>query len=153
MNRLEKLQEWGDRHHPKWLDVFRIALGLVLIWKGVEFLFNLDVLADFLRETGLSDQIGTSVLLTLLTYFIIGLHIVGGVCITLGYRTRFFCLLNLPVLLGAVLLINLRQNIFKPYSEFWLSVIVLLAVICFFIEGNGYWSIEDEKQPIRHRSQ
>jgi len=61
MKTLEKIQDWGDHHHPKWLDIFRIALGLVLIWKSIEFILNLNALADFLRETGLTDQIGTSV--------------------------------------------------------------------------------------------
>ena len=145
MKTLDKIMDWGDRHHPKWLDVLRMTLGLILIWKGIEFLFNLNVLADFLRETGLTDQIGTSVLLTLLTYFIIGLHVVGGICIALGKRTRLYCLLNLPVLVGAVFMVNLRENIFKPYSEFWLSSLVMLAVIGFFIEGNGYWAIERGK--------
>jgi putative oxidoreductase len=146
MKTLDKIQDWGDRHHPKWIDIFRIALGLILIWKGIAFILNLDVLADFLRETGLTDQIGTSVFLTLLTYLIIALHLVGGIFIALGARTRLFCLLNLPVLLGGVLLVNLRENIFKPYSEFWLSLFVLLAIICFFIEGDGYWSIEHAKK-------
>jgi putative oxidoreductase len=146
MNTLDKIQVWGDRHHPKWLDVFRITLGLVLVWKGIAFLFNLDVLADFLRETGLTDQIGTSVLLTLLTYFIIGLHVVGGICIALGTRTRLYCLLNLPVLIGAVILVNLRENILKPYAEFWLSLFVLIAVICFLVEGDGPWAISRERK-------
>jgi len=146
MKTLDKIQDWGDRHHPKWLDVLRVALGLILIWKGIEFLLNLNVLADFLRETGLTDQIGTSVFLTLLTYIIIGLHVVGGFCIALGTRTRLYCMLNLPVVLGAVFLVNLRENIFKPYSEFWLSVVVVLALVTFFIEGNGYWSVEHAKE-------
>jgi putative oxidoreductase len=145
MKTLDKIQDWGDRHHPKWLDILRIALGLVFIWKGIEFMLNLGILADFLRETGLTNEIGTSVFLTLLTYLIVGLHLVGGVCIALGTRTRLYCLLNLPVLMGAVFLINFRQNIFKPYSEFWLSLFVLLAIICFLVEGDGYWSIEKEQ--------
>jgi putative oxidoreductase len=148
MKTLDKIQDWGDRHHPKWLDILRIALGLVLIWKSIAFIFNLNVLADFLSETGLTDQIGTSVFLTLLTYLIIALHLIGGIYIALGAHTRLFCLLNLPVLLGAVFLVNLRQNIFKPYSEFWLSLFILLAIICFFIEGNGYWAVEHGKDEI-----
>jgi putative oxidoreductase len=148
MKTLDKIQDWGDRHHPKWLDIFRIALGVILIWKGIEFMLNLDVLADFLRETGLTDEIGTSVFLTLLTYAIVGLHLAGGICIALGTNTRLYCLLNLPVLLGAVFLVNFRENLFKPYSEFWLSFFVLLAIVCFYIEGNGYWSIEHEKEQV-----
>lgn len=148
MKVLDNIQDWGDRHQFKWLAVFRITLGLVLVWKGVAFMFNLDVLADFLRETGLTDNIGTSVFLTLLTYAIIGIHIVGGVCITLGMRTRLYCLINLPVLLGAVFLVDFRDNIFKPYSEYWLSILVLMGIICFFIEGNGYWALQHEPEKI-----
>lgn len=123
-------------------------MGLVLVWKGVEFLLNLDVLAEYVRETGLTYQIGISVLLTMLTYAIIGVHVAGGVCIALGTRTRFYCLLNLPVLLGAVFLVNLRANILKPYSELWISILVTLAITCFLVEGNGYWSVESKKEVV-----
>jgi uncharacterized membrane protein YphA (DoxX/SURF4 family) len=148
MKALDKIQNWGDSHQFKWFAGLRIALGLVLIWKGVAFMLNLDVLADFLRETGLTDDIGTSVLLTLLTYIIVGIHIVGGICIAAGTRTRLYCLINLPVLLGAVFLVNFRDSIFRPYSEFWLSALVLLAIICVFIEGNGYWALQQEHEKI-----
>jgi uncharacterized membrane protein YphA (DoxX/SURF4 family) len=137
MTTLDKIQTWGDHHHPKWLDVFRIVLGCVLIWKAIAFLLNLNVLADFLYETGLTDQIGASVLLNLLTYAIIGLHLVGGIYIAIGVNTRLYCLLNLPVVLGAVVLVDFRNNILKPYSEIWLSVFVLIFIICFLIVGDG----------------
>ncbi|MDF2430769.1 MAG: putative oxidoreductase [Mucilaginibacter sp.] len=140
---LEKIRVWGN-HHPKWLGFLRIALGLILIWKGIAFISNLDVLADFLRVSGLTDQIGTSVSITLIAQFIIILHLLGGVCIALDIRTRLFCLLNLPPLIGAVLLVNLRQNILKPYSEFWLSLFVLLAIVFFLIEGDGLLAVEHD---------
>ena len=137
MKILQKIKLWGNHHQPRWLGFLRIALGLILIWKGIEFILNLNVLATFLRESGLTYKIGTAVSITLLTHLIIALHLIGGICIALGIRTRIFCLLNLPVLIGAVFLVNLRQNIFKPYSEFWLSLFVLLLIVCFLIEGNG----------------
>jgi putative oxidoreductase len=121
------------------------VLGLVLIWKGIAFIVNLGVLANFLRTTGITDEIGASVSITLMTDLIIIFHLIGGVCIALDLRTRFFCLLNLPVLLGAVLLVGLRQNIFKPYSEFWLSLLVLLAIICFLMVGDDYSPLNKEK--------
>ncbi|RZL22174.1 MAG: DoxX family protein, partial [Pedobacter sp.] len=37
MKLLQKIQAWGDHHHPKWLDYFRILLGLILVWKGISF--------------------------------------------------------------------------------------------------------------------
>jgi putative oxidoreductase len=137
MKILEKIRFWGNHHQPKWLGFLRLALGLILIWKSIAFILNLDVLAAFLRESGLTDKIGISVSITLIAHLIIAFHLIGGICITLGIRTRLFCLLNLPVLIGAVFFVNLRHNVLKPYSEFWLSLVVLLLIICFLIEGNG----------------
>lgn len=144
MKTLEKIKFWGDHHNPKWLGFFRIALGLILIWKGIEFVLNLDVLAAFLRDTGLTYEIRASVAITLIADLIIILHLIGGVCIALGLRTRLFCLFNLPVLIGAVFFVNLKQHILRPYSEFWLSLIVFLALIGFLIEGNGQLAVEHE---------
>lgn len=138
MKIVDKIKFWGNHHQPKWLGFLRIALGLTLIWKGIAFILNLDVLAAFLRDSGLTYKIGASVSITLIADLIIALHLIGGICIALGIRTRLFCLLNLPVLIGAVFLINLKQNMFKPYAEFWLSIAVLLLIICFLVEGNGF---------------
>jgi putative oxidoreductase len=137
MKILEKIKFWGNHHQPKWLGFLRIALGLILIWKGIAFILNLDVLATFLRESGLTDKIGISVSITLIAHLIIALHLIGGICIAFGIRTRLFCLLNLPVLIGAVFFVNLRQNMLKPYAELSVSIFVLLLIICFLIEGNG----------------
>ena len=142
MKVLEKIRLWGE-HHPNWLGILRISLGLILIWKGIAFTANLDVLASFLKETGITDKLGISVFINLIAQLIIIFHLVGGICIALGLRsTRLFCMLNLPVLVGALLFVNLKQSLFKPYSEFWLSLFVLLALICFLVEDNGAFAIE-----------
>jgi putative oxidoreductase len=146
MKSLTKIQTWSDGHRSKWTDFFRVALGLTLIWKGIEFILNLDALDLFLRDTGITDKIGISVSITLLAQLIIILHLIGGVCIAFSMHTRLFCLLNLPVLLGAVFFVNLRQNMFKPYAELWLSLLVLLAIICFLIIGDSVTTVEHEKE-------
>jgi len=56
------------------------------------------------------------------------------------------CLLNLPILLVALFFVNLGDDIFRPYSEIWLSAFVLIGLICFLIEGDGKISIEYEKK-------
>ena len=142
MKRLKKIKFWYDYHYPKWLGLLRIALGLTLIWKGVLFITNPDILAIFLKETGITDQIGFSVFITATVQLIIILHLVGGVCIAFGVQIRLFCLLNLPALIGAVLFVNLNGNLLKQYSELWLSLIVLLALIYFLIKGSGSIAIE-----------
>ena len=138
---LKKIQNLGDNHHPKWLDYFRILLGLILVWKGVEFYMNMQIFSNLMRGSFL----GTAVGISLLAHMIIVIHIIGGIAIAIGSYTRIFCLINLPILIGAVFFINASHGIFKPYSEFWFSLMVLFGLICFIVEGNGILSVEHEK--------
>ncbi|KIO77823.1 DoxX family protein [Pedobacter lusitanus] len=143
MNLISKIQDWGDHHHPKWLDYLRIALGITLVWKGVAFALNLHAFTVLMENSGL----GTAVSISLLAHLIIALHIIGGLLIALGTHTRLFCLLIIPILVVAVFYVNLpQQQIFRPYSEFWLSCLVLAGLICFLIEGDGVLSIENVKK-------
>ena len=141
MNTLQKIQNWGDHHHPQWLDYFRMALGVTLIWKGILFATNLHAFTLLMQDSAL----GMALSISLLAHVIIALHIIGGLLIALGTNTRLFCLLNLPILLTAVFFINLPEHIFRPYSEFWISCIVLIGLVCFLIEGDGKLSIEYDK--------
>jgi uncharacterized membrane protein YphA (DoxX/SURF4 family) len=143
MKMINKIQDWGDHHHPKWLDLFRIALGAVLIWKGIAFTLNFHAITRLMMEVGF----GTAISISLIAHVVIGLHLIGGLFIAMGSLTRLFCLLNLPVLIGAVFFVNLQPSIFAPYAELWLSVAVLLGLICFLIEGNGVLSVEYDGEP------
>jgi putative oxidoreductase len=144
MELISKIQKWGDLHHPKWLDYFRILLGLILVWKGVQFASNLHAFTTLMRDASL----GMAASISLLAHVIIVLHIIGGLMIVIGSHTRLFCLLNLFILFGAVFFVNLRADVAMPYAEIWLSSSVLIGLICFLIEGDGVISIEHEKQIV-----
>jgi len=138
MKFITKILSWGDQHHPKALDYFRIILGLILIWKGIEFATNLQAFSKMMKASNL----GFATSISLIAHLIIVFHLIGGLLIALGTYTRTFCLLNLPILIVAVVFINSNQDVLKPYSEFWLSLTVLLGLLCFMIEGNGKLSVE-----------
>lgn len=144
MKLLTNIQNWGDHHHPKWLDLFRIVLGVILIWKGILFALNLNAFTNLMMQ----HRLGAAVALSIAAHLIIGFHIIGGFFITIGSHTRLFSLLNLPILIVAVLFVNLTQNIFSPYAEFWLSCSVLAALVCFLIEGDGVWSVEHQDEVV-----
>ena len=132
MKPLIRIHQWSIAH--AWaVGILRIALGLLLFIKGITFLFHLDLLTGFLRDTGFDDTIGLSALISLTAQLIIILHLIGGVCIALGVRTRFFSLLNLPILIGAVIFVNLRESEFRAGMEFVLSILVLLALVFFLV--------------------
>jgi putative oxidoreductase len=140
MNLLEKFEYWGDRHHPKWLDIIRIALGKFLFWKGIDFLRNT---SDLISMMELRSPFSGFVII-LLGHYVAFAHIIGGFFLTIGMFTRAACLIQIPILLGAVIFVNINatKDAFSPYSELFLSIIVLLLLIYFLIIGNGPLSVK-----------
>jgi uncharacterized membrane protein YphA (DoxX/SURF4 family) len=152
MNYLEKVEHWGDAHHPKWLDIVRIALGVFLCYKGIDFLRNMAVMSDLLSHR----MAFGSFSIIMIGHFIVFAHILGGILIAIGVLTRFACLIQIPILLGAVILIlfNSSDAVLRPYSEGIISVVVLLLLIYFLIVGNGplHFDFEEaEEKPSTHR--
>ncbi len=145
MNLIQNIGKWGEAHHPKWLDLVRAVLGLFLFLKGVDFINNMEVLTTMMAK---SDFLG-SLSLGLLAHYIVMGHLVGGAMIAAGLLTRLACLVQLPILLGAVFLINSSAGILAPYSALWISVLVLLLLIYFLIAGSGPLSVDEwmKKQP------
>ena len=90
-----------------------------------------------------------SLIYIVLGHYVVFAHIVGGLLIVMGLFTRFACLIQIPILLVAVVLVNFKEKMMEPYSELFLSIIVLLLLIYFLIVGNGPWSFklaEEEKK-------
>lgn len=150
MNILERIELWGDSHHPKWLDIIRITLGIFLCYKGIDFLRNMGTLMGLMPINVEFD----SFMYILLGHFVVFAHIVGGLLIVLGLFTRFACLIQIPILLTAIIFVNTRGDMMRPYSELFLSIIVLLLLIYFLIVGNGPWSykIAEEEKKKNHDS-
>ena len=133
MNLVQRMEHWGDTHHPQWLDILRIALGVFLCYKGVEFLTNMsDMLA--LMTSRMSFGSFTSVLMS---NYISFAHILGGILLILGVLTRFACILQIPIMIGAIFFINASPDMYRPFSQLLLAILVLLLLILFLIVGNG----------------
>lgn len=146
MNLLEKLGAWGDKHHPKWLDIIRIALGAFLCYKGYDFLTNSSSLSSIMASSSPFGSFPT----ILLSHYVVFAHILGGFLMIIGLFTRFACLLQIPILIGAIIFVNSSSGAFKPYSELFLSILVLLLLIYFLIVGNGPLAIK-LKEEQEHR--
>ena len=136
MNYVQRLEHWGEAHHPKWVDIIRIALGVFLFIKGIEFANNMNTVSALLAEKASF----SSFMIVLLVHYLIFAHIVGGFLLAVGLLTRVACIIQIPVLLGAIVLVN--WEVMKPFSLFILSLIVLLLLIYFTIIGSGPWSLD-----------
>lgn len=152
MNLLEKFENWGDKHHPKWLDIIRIALGIFLCYKGVDFLRNTSDLISLMQNTSPF----SGFMIILIGHYVTFAHIIGGFFLTIGMFTRAACLIQIPILLGAVIFVNINatQAAFSPYSELFLSIIILLLLFYFLIIGNGPISVKipDEEHLKEHKN-
>ncbi|HLK31206.1 MAG TPA: DoxX family membrane protein [Puia sp.] len=138
MNIVQRVELWGDRHHPKWLDIIRIALGIFLCYKGIQFLNNMSSMIDVMTN---KVSFG-SFTIVMLSNYVAFAHLLGGALLILGILTRFACLIQIPILLGAIFLINSSGDLLKPFSELYLAILVLLLLIYFLIIGNGPWAFK-----------
>lgn len=145
MNLLQRFQYWGDRHHPKWIDIVRIGLGIFLVYKGVDFLKNMSDLI-----TLMSGKISFGDFTYVLAgHYVVFAHILGGILMIFGVLTRLACLIQIPVLLGAVFFVSTNKEMLRPYNELLLTILVLLLLIYFLIAGNGPWSVEITEEKKR----
>lgn len=140
MNLVQKIEHWGDVHHAKWLDVIRIVLGLLILSKGIAFVSDTEAQKDWIIQ---NSAFGFSGLMAMaLVHTIAFAHLVGGVLITMGLVTRFAVVIQIPILLGAVFFVNLTKGFSSLNSELWLSIIVLMLLILFWIVGSGPYSVD-----------
>ena len=142
MNLLHRLEYWGDRHHPKWMDIVRIALGGFLFYKAIDFLYHMSSLINLMSvKTSFS-----SFAYVLAGHYVVFAHLLGGVCLIFGVLTRFACLIQIPVMLGALFFVRTNEEMLRPYSNIIVTILVLLLLIYFLVAGNGPWSVKMEEE-------
>lgn len=138
MNLLQRIDRWGEAHHPRWLDAVRVLLGVFLFYKGVVFIQNIDVLKTVINQSPF-----LTVLSFWLAHYIVFAHLAGGILIALGLLTRVAILAQLPILLGALIFVHTPTGLFDVHSETGLSILVLLLLIFFLVEGSGPISFDN----------
>jgi putative oxidoreductase len=140
MTVIQKIEHWGDVHHAKWLDVIRIVLGLLIFSKGIAIVSNTGYSQDLLLQ---NNVFGFSGLMASLAIHIVGfVHLVGGLLITIGLVTRFAAVIQIPILICAVFFVNLTHGFSMLNNELWLSLIVLLLLVLFWVIGSGPFSVD-----------
>jgi uncharacterized membrane protein YphA (DoxX/SURF4 family) len=137
MNLVQRVEHWGDTHHPQWLDIVRIALGVFLCYKGVEYLYNMGSMLSLITNKMAFGSFSSM----LMSNYIAFAHLLGGILLILGVLVRFACLIQIPILLGAIFFINLSPEMYRPFSELVLSIFIFLMLVGFLILGNGKVSL------------
>ncbi|QHT71500.1 DoxX family protein [Rhodocytophaga rosea] len=129
--------------NPLWMDGLRILLGLFLFVKGLLFIEHTsDVFYYFASGQTLLSAHKASLLASTV-------HMVGGTMIVFGFLTRLSLLFQLPILITALIIVNLRRGMFVENTELWLSLVVTGLLLFFMIVGPGRYSVDNKI--LRHR--
>ena len=132
---LHQLDKWSTTH-PRLLLLLRAALGIALVSKGISFI------SDIMSLTALLAESSFGFLPDWIALVITWIHLLCGFLITIGLFTRLSALIQIPILIGAVI-INLSVGIFTPGSELVFSLLVLVLLVFFLFEGGGEFSVDD----------
>lgn len=141
MSVINDVEKWGNNHRPGFLDFFRMILGVFITYKGVFFITHMNELE--MTAQGVNAAFAGVVL----SHYIVFAHILGGPLIFFGLFTRIVCAIQLPILIGAVIFINLPQGLLSIGNmELWASIIVLVGLVVFMIFGAGRYSIDAKRR-------
>jgi uncharacterized membrane protein YphA (DoxX/SURF4 family) len=135
MKRLSKLMQRGSKQNRDWFVVLRVVLGVLLLIKGIDFISNVVQLQEFL-----SVQKNLELEISWLPLVIAWAHIFGGLFIAVGLFTRFFCLVQLPIVTAA-LIMTISYNILSV-TELFEVITAFVLLILFLLEGGGTVSLD-----------
>ena len=131
---LQQLEKWSITH-PRLLVLLRVALGTTLIFKGIVFIDDTMSFRALLAGSSFSSMPDWVLL------FITWAHLLCGFLITIGLFTKVAVLVQIPILIGAVF-INAPRGFSTPGSELIFSILMLLLLIFFLLEGAGQLSLD-----------
>jgi putative oxidoreductase len=138
MNIAYQIKKW-DMSHPVAFTILRVILGVCLATKGMLFLNNTIPLEDLIKRSSLN-ALNLNAQLTLLITWV---HILGGTFITLGLFTKISTWAQIPIVLGAIIFINLNTNIVSTYSDLLFSIFILVLLVMVVFEGGGVLSMDN----------
>ncbi|HLV15467.1 MAG TPA: DoxX family protein [Xanthomarina sp.] len=133
MGTIKTLNKWANEHSYYPLDVLRIALGVFLFMKGVHFVSNTELLVELIKP--LNTYAGSMIL----AHYVASAHLVGGILITFGLLTRWAIIVQIPILIGAILINFMGEFI---ALNFILASFTLLACAFFVFYGSGKHSAD-----------
>ena len=138
MNKIQSCKTWLRVHEDLFIDLLRIYLGCGLVVKAIFYMNNRDLLNQMITDSDIG-WIGGS----MIAFYVILAHLVGGIMLALGLLTRIAAFAQLPILLGAVFALYLpRFAVIEPrqYLEYTALVAFLLALFAVF--GAGRFSFD-----------
>ena len=137
MNAIIKLESWADRHHPQWIDLLRVILGIIFIIKGVALIEHREQVVMMMEKSNID-----LFTFSLSSQYVIAFDLAGGFLIAIGLLTRLIVLFQLPIVVLSIVFIDYHQDLFALNSELGYLVLILALVLFFLFYGSGNMSVD-----------
>lgn len=118
------------------LDVVRMYLGVGLVVRGALFIGRPEVLLDFLKRTD------SWFIPLAISQYVVAAHLCGGILLALGLGTRVAAAVQIPPLIGAVLLVHRGEGLLSAGQSLEFAALVLAMLSAFAVFGSGRLSVE-----------
>ena len=138
MNISNRISAWDDKHSLFYL-LLRVALGITLAIRGIYYITTIQPLYSLIKES----RLGEFNINMPLAMFVSWVHTLGGTFIILGLLTRVSAWAQIPIVLGAIIFVNLNGSLSRSFPELLLSVIVLILLFIFALAGGGKVSMDN----------
>lgn len=118
------------------LDVVRIYLGVGLMVRGALFIGRPEVLLEFLKRTD------SWFVPLAISQYVVAAHLCGGILLALGLGTRVAAALQVPPLVGAVLMVHMGEGLLSAGQSLEFAALVLAMLTAFSVFGSGRLSLD-----------
>jgi putative oxidoreductase len=132
MERINSIIKWFDENQSLAYSVIRFFLGAALFVRGWIFFADPGTVTEMAREDSL---------FMWFSYVTLG-HLIGGLMLMFGLLTRLASLIQIPILIGAVFIVNAGQHLASINQSLELAVMVLVLLIVYFFFGSGRFSFD-----------
>ena len=114
--------------------LLRVILGGALFIKGVDFIRNKAVLRQVISETDVLEKF------SIIEAAIPWVHILGGLLILIGLYTRIVIFIQIPLVVGAIIVLFNTKNASFYSTEMIFAVTILTMLIIYLKFGDGFYS-------------
>ena len=133
---IESFRKYTDVHHPKWMDIVRILLGIAIFIKGIIFIQNPHALLEILDNSSISGWT------FIVEHHVAFTYLVGGILISIGLITRVAIIFELPVFFGSIYCSLTHHGFFSVFTDLAFSIVMFILLLVFLVWGPGNFSVD-----------
>jgi uncharacterized membrane protein YphA (DoxX/SURF4 family) len=122
-----------ERSNRLLLFVLRVILGIILFAKGISFIRDKALLENIISNTVIQEKY------SLLGLIIPYIHIAGGFFIIIGLYIRLTILIQLPIIIGTIVLL-FKSEATIHQGEIIIAAVILIMLVVQLVFGDGLYS-------------